>query len=141
MDEVEARNIARQRFNMALLTIFGLSGLLMAAIGVYGVMSYSVQQRTQEMGVRMALGAQASNLRNMIIGQGMILALLGVAVGLAGAFWLTRFLAGFLFGVKAWDPMAFLLTPLLLCAVALLAVWIPARRATRVDPMTALRLE
>ena len=126
---------------MALLTIFGLSGLLMAAIGVYGVMSYSVQQRTQEMGVRMALGAQASNLRNMIIGQGMILALLGVAVGLAGAFWLTRFLAGFLFGVKAWDPMAFLLTPLLLCAVALLAVWIPARRATRVDPMTALRLE
>jgi putative ABC transport system permease protein len=141
MDEVEARNIARQRFNMVLLTIFGLSGLLMAAIGVYGVMSYSVQQRTQEMGVRMALGAQASNLRNMVIGQGMLLALLGVAAGLGGAFWLTRFLAGFLFGVNAWDPMAFLLTPLLLCAVALLAVWFPARRATRVDPMTALRLE
>jgi putative ABC transport system permease protein len=141
MDQVEARSIARQRFNMVLLTIFGLSGLLMAAIGVYGVMSYSVQQRTQEMGVRMALGAQAWNLRNMVIGQGMMLALLGVAVGLGGAFWLTRFLAGFLFGVKAWDPMAFLLTPLLLCAVALLAVWVPARRATRVDPMTALRLE
>jgi len=141
MDEVEARSIARQRFNMVLLTIFGSSGLLMAAIGVYGVMSYSVQQRTQEMGIRMALGAQASHLRNLVIGQGMLLALLGVAVGLGGAFWLTRFLASFLFGVKAWDPMAFVLTPLLLCAVALLAVWIPARRATRVDPMTALRLE
>lgn len=141
MDEVEARNIARQQFNMVLLTIFGLSGLLMAAIGVYGVMSYSVQQRTQEMGIRMALGAQASNLRNLVIGQGMMLALLGVAVGLGGAFWLTRFLASFLFGVKVWDPMAFVLTPLLLCAVALLAVWIPARRATRVDPMSALRLE
>jgi ABC-type antimicrobial peptide transport system permease subunit len=141
MDEVEARSIARQRFNMVLLTIFGLSGLLMAAIGVYGVMSYSVQQRTQEMGVRMALGAQASHLRNLVIGQGMMLALLGVAAGLGGAFWLTRFLASFLFGVKAWDPTALIVTPLLLCAVALLAVWIPARRATRVDPMTALRLE
>lgn len=141
MDEVEARSIARQRFNMVLLTIFGLSGLLMAAIGVYGVMSFSVQQRTQEMGVRMALGAQAWHLRRMIIGQGMMLAVLGVAVGLGGAFWLTRFLASFLFGVKAWDPGAFLMTALLLCAVALMAVWIPAKRATRVDPMTALRLE
>lgn len=141
MEEVEARNIARQRFNMVLLTIFGLSGLLMAAIGVYGVMSYSVQQRTQEMGVRMALGAQTWHLRRMVIGQGMVLALLGVAAGVGGAFWLTRFLASFLFGVKAWDPVAFVATPLLLCCVALLAVWIPARRATRVDPMTALRLE
>jgi len=141
MDEVEARNIARQRFNMVLLTIFGFSGLLMAAIGVYGVMSYSVQQRTQEMGIRMALGAQAGNLRNLVMGQGMMLALLGVVAGLGGAFWLTRFLASFLFGVKAWDPTAFVLTPLLLCSVALLAVWIPAQRATRVDPMTALRLE
>ncbi len=141
MEEVEARNIARQRFNMVLLTIFGLSGLLMAAIGVYGVMSYSVQQRTQEMGVRMALGAQAANLRNMVIGQGMFLAMLGVVVGLGGAYGLTRFLASFLFEVKAMDPAAFILTPLLLCVVALLAVWIPAVRATRVDPMTALRLE
>jgi predicted permease len=141
MDEVEARNIARQRFNMVLLTIFALSGLLMAAIGVYGVMSYSVQQRNQEMGIRMALGAQASNLRNMVVGQGMMLAVVGVAVGLGGAFWLTRFLASFLFGVKAWDPVAFVVTPLLLCGVALLAVWMPARRATRVDPMSALRLE
>jgi putative ABC transport system permease protein len=141
MAEVEVRNTARQRFNMLLLTIFGAAGLLMAAIGVYGVMSYSVQQRTQELGVRMALGAQASNLRNMVIGQGMILALAGVVLGIGGAFWLTRFLASFLFGVKAWDPIAFVATPLLLSAVALIAVWIPAQRATRVDPMTALRLE
>jgi putative ABC transport system permease protein len=141
MDEVEARNIARQRFNMVLLTVFGVSGLLMAAIGVYGVMAYSVQQRTSEMGIRMALGAQAWNLRNMVIGQAMILTLLGVLVGLGGAFWLTRFLASFLFGVKAWDPAAFVLTPLLLLGVALLAVFVPAQRATQVDPVTALRLE
>jgi ABC-type antimicrobial peptide transport system permease subunit len=141
MDEIEARNTARQRFNMLLLTVFGSAGLLMAAIGVYGVMSYSVQQRSQELGVRMALGAQASNLRNMVIGQGMVLTLIGVVIGIGGAFWLTRFLASFLFAVKAWDPVAFIVTPLLLGAVALLAVWIPAQRATRVDPMTALRLE
>ena len=141
MAEVEVRNTARQRFNMLLLNIFGAAGLLMAAIGVYGVMSYSVQQRTHELGVRMALGAQASNLRNMVIGQGMILAGLGVVLGIGGAFWLTRFLASFLFGVKAWDPIAFIVTPPLLSAVALFAVWIPAKRATRVDPMTALRLE
>jgi ABC-type antimicrobial peptide transport system permease subunit len=100
-----------------------------------------VQQRTQELGVRMALGAQASNLRNMVIGQGMLLAGVGVVAGTAGAFWLTRFLSGFLFDVKAWDPMAFVATGVLLLAVALVAVWVPARRATRVDPMTALRLE
>ena len=141
MAEVEVRNTARQRFNMLLLTLFGAAGLLMAAIGVYGVMSYSVQQRTQELGVRMALGAQASHLRNLVIGQGMILAAAGILLGIGGAFWLTRFLASFLFAVKAWDPVAFILTPLLLGAVALLAVWIPAQRATRVDPMTALRLE
>jgi predicted permease len=141
MAEVEVRNTARQRFNMLLLIIFGAAGLLMAAIGVYGVMSYSVQQRTQELGIRMALGAQASNLRNLVIGQGMILAGAGVVLGIGGALWLSRFLASFLFGVKAWDPVAFLVTPLVLSGVALFAVWIPARRATRVDPMTALRLE
>ena len=141
MDELEARNIARQRFNMLLLTVFGFSGLLMAAIGVYGVMSYSVQQRTQELGVRMALGAQASNLRNMVIRQGMTLTLVGLIIGIGGAFWLTRFLASFLFGVKTIDPVAFVVTPVLLSFVALLSVWIPAKRATRVDPMAALRSE
>ena len=141
MVEVRARGTARERFNMLLLVIFGAAGLLMAAIGVYGVMSYSVQQRTRELGIRMALGAQASNLRNTVIGQGMILAGLGVVLGLGGAFWLSRFLVSFLFSVKAWDPVAFTMTPLLLSAVSLCAVWIPARRATRVDPMTALRLD
>lgn len=141
MDEIEAHNTARQRFNMLLLTVFGSAGLLMAAIGVYGVMSYSVQQRTQELGVRMALGAQASHLRNMVIRQGMMLTIIGVAIGTGGALWLTRFLASFLFGVKTLDLIAFIATPLLLSAVALLSIWIPARRATRVDPMTALRLE
>jgi putative ABC transport system permease protein len=126
---------------MLLLIIFGAAGLLMAAVGVYGVMSYSVQQRAKELGVRMALGAQASDLRNMVIAQGMILAGFGVLLGMGGAFWLTRFQASFLFGVKVWDPIAFIFTPLLLSAVALLSVWIPAKRATRVDPMTALRLE
>ena len=120
MDEIEARNTARQRFNMLLLTVFGSAGLLMAAIGVYGVMSYSVQQRTQELGVRMALGAQASNLRNMVIRQGMTLTLIGVVIGIGGAFWLTRFLASFLFGVKPWIRSLSSATPLLLSAVALL---------------------
>jgi putative ABC transport system permease protein len=141
MDEVVVLTTSRQRFNMLLLTVFGASALFMAAIGVYGLMAYSVQQRTQEMGIRMALGAQAANIRNMVIRQGMVLALIGVVLGIGGAFWLTRFIASFLFGVKAWDPAAFIATPLLLVAVALIAVWVPAQRATRVDPMTALRLE
>jgi len=141
MGDVEARNTARERFNMLLVTIFGAAGLLLAAIGVYGVMSYTVQQRIQELGVRMALGAQASDVRNMVVSQGMILAVFGVVLGIGGAFGLTRFLTSFLFGVDARDPIAFIVTPLLLSAVALFAVWIPARRATRVDPMTALRLE
>ena len=141
MEELEATNIAQQRLNMLLLSVFGFAGLLMAAIGVYGVMSYSVQQRTQELGVRMALGAQASNLRNMVIRQGMTLTLIGLLIGGAGAFWLTRFLAGFLFGVKPLDPMSFIATPLVLATAALMAVWIPALRATRVNPMAALRVE
>jgi predicted permease len=141
MDEVEIRNIARQRFNMLLLAVFGLAGLLMAAIGIYGVMSYSVQQRTQELGVRMALGAQISDLRNMVIRQGMLLSTIGVVIGIGGAVWLTRFLASFLFGVKPLDPIVFVATPLLLSFIALVSVWVPAIRATRVDPMSALRVE
>ena len=113
----------------------------MAAIGVYGVMSYSVQQRTQELGVRMALGAQASNLRNMVMRQGMRLTLIGVLIGGGGAFWLTHLLAGFLFGVKPLDPVSFIATPLVLSVVSLFSIWMPAIRATRVDPMAALRIE
>ena len=141
MDEIVVLTTSRERFNMLLLTTFGASALLMAAIGIYGLMAYSVQQRTQELGVRMALGAQASNIRNMVIRQGMVLAGIGLVLGIGGAFWLTRFLTGFLFGVKKWDPLAFIVTPIFLCAVALLAVWVPARRATRVDPISALRFE
>jgi putative ABC transport system permease protein len=141
MEEIEIRNIARQRFNMLLLTVFGSAALLMAAIGIYGVLSYSVQQRTQELGLRMALGAQASNLRNMVMRQGMVLALIGVVLGSGGALWLTHFLKSFLFGVKTLDPVTFFATPLLLIAIALISVWGPAFRATRVDPMAALRIE
>jgi len=141
MDEIVVLTTSRERFNMLLLSVFGASALLMAAIGIYGLMAYSVQQRTQELGVRMALGAQAANIRNMVVRQGMVLAGIGLVIGVGGAFWLTRFLTGFLFGVKKWDPTAFILTPVLLCAVALIAVWVPARRATRVDPMSALRFE
>jgi predicted permease len=141
MDEIEIRNIARQRFMMLLLSVFGAAGLLIAAIGIYGVMSYSVQQRTQELGVRMALGAQRSTLRNMVIRQGMLLTVIGVAIGIGGAVWLTHFLASFLFEVKPLDPIVFVTTPLLLSLVALVSVWVPAIRATRVDPMRALRVE
>src|ERR1700757_172818 len=141
MDEIVVLTTSRERFNMLLLTSFGASALLMAAIGVYGLMAYSVQQRTPGPGGRMGMGAQASNIRNMVIRQGMVLAGIGLVIGIGGAFWLTKFLTGFLFGVKKWDPLAFILTPIFLCAVALVAVWVPARKATRVDPISALRFE
>ena len=104
-------------------------------------MPYSVQQPTQELGVRMALGPQASNLRNLVMRQGMTLTLIRVLVGTGGAFWLTHLLAGFLFGVKPLDPVSFIATPLVLSVVALFSIWMPAIRATRVDPMAALRIE
>ncbi|HUA96745.1 MAG TPA: FtsX-like permease family protein, partial [Terracidiphilus sp.] len=114
---------------------------LLAAIGIYGLMAYSVAQRTQEMGIRMALGADRSALRRLIVWQGAKLAAAGVALGLAAAFALARLIAGFLFGVKPWDAAAFLSAPLILVAVALAAVWLPAWRASRLDPMRALRTE
>jgi ABC-type antimicrobial peptide transport system permease subunit len=141
MDEVVVQSTASADFNMSLLTIFGCSALLLAAIGIYGVLAYSVRQRTQELGIRMALGAEASQVRNMIVFQGMRLALVGVAIGVVAAFGLTRFIASFLFGVNAWDPLVFTTVPVLLSAVALLAVWLPALRATRIDPVQALRCE
>lgn len=141
MDEIVVTTTSRQRFNMLLLTIFGASALLVAAIGIYGLMAYSVQQRTQELGIRMALGAQTSAIRNMVVRQGMLLAGVGIVIGIAGALWLTHFLATLLFDVKALDPIAFIITLLLLAAVAFLAVWFPARRATKVSPMAALRFE
>ena len=141
MTEVVAVSIARQNFNMLLLTIFGLSALILAAIGIYGLMAYSVQQRTHEIGIRIALGADRGRIRNFIVWQGMRLTIVGVAIGLAAAFGLTRFLASFLFGVKAWDPMTFATVPLILGAVSLIAVWLPAARASRLDPQQALRTE
>jgi putative ABC transport system permease protein len=141
MDEISVRSTARADFNMLLMSIFGGAALLLAAIGIYGLMSYSVRQRTQEIGIRLALGAQSGALRNMVVGQGMRLAVTGIAIGIAAAAGLTRFLAGFLFGVKAWDPVVFILVPVLLCAVALLAVWVPALRASRIDPIEALRCD
>jgi ABC-type antimicrobial peptide transport system permease subunit len=141
MEEVVSGSTARERFNMTLLSIFGCAALLLAAIGIYGLMAYSVQQRTQELGIRMALGAAPGRLRNAIVIEGMRLALAGAIAGEAAAFGLTRFLANFLFGVKAWDPLIFAAVPVLLSAVALLAVWIPALRATRIDPVAALRSE
>jgi ABC-type antimicrobial peptide transport system permease subunit len=126
---------------MLLLTMFGVVALVLAAIGIYGLMAYSVEQRTQEMGIRMALGADRGTIRKLVVWHGMRLALIGVALGIAAAFGLTRFLASFLYGVKSVDPMAFIAVPLILTAVALLAVWLPATRASKVDPMQALRME
>jgi predicted permease len=141
MDEVVGGSTARENFNMLLLSIFGAVALVLAAIGIYGLMAYSVAQRTQEMGIRLALGADRSDLRNLVVFQGMRLALVGVVVGVVAAFGLTRLIASFLFGVKSWDPVVFISAPLVLSAVALFAVWLPATRASKVDPMQALRAE
>ncbi|HZZ40984.1 MAG TPA: ABC transporter permease [Acidobacteriaceae bacterium] len=141
MTEVVAQSMARQDFNMLLLIIFGASALVLAAIGIYGLMAYSVQQRTQEMGIRMALGADRVRIRNLVVWHGMRLALIGVVLGIGAAFGLTRFIASFLYGVKTWDPLVFVTTPVILSVVALLAVWLPATRASRLDPQQALRVE
>src|SRR5262245_23324234 len=141
MDEVITRSTSRDRFFMWLMTIFGSAALLLAAIGVYGLMAYSVAQRTQEIGIRLALGAEASQVKNMVVFQGLRLALPGVSIGLGAAFGLTKFLQSFLFGVTPRDPLVFVVVPMLLTLVAILAVWLPARRASRVSPLLALRYE
>ena len=141
MDQVVTRSTSRERFNMWLMTVFGVSALLLAAIGIYGLMAYSVEQRTQEIGIRLALGANASQVKGMVVAQGMRLTVVGIVVGMASALALTRFIASVLFGVEARDPLVFAAAPAILIAVAFLAAWIPARRASRVDPMEALRYE
>ena len=141
MDDVIARSISRQRFNMLLMSVFGGAALLLAAIGIYGLMAYSVQQRTQEIGIRIALGAESQDVRRMVLFQGMRLAIVGVLAGIGAAFGLTRLLTTFLFGVQPRDPLVFTSIPFLLTLVALLAVWMPSIRATRVDPVVALRYE
>ncbi|MGH9352768.1 MAG: FtsX-like permease family protein, partial [Terriglobia bacterium] len=141
MDQVLAQSTARTDFNMVLFTIFAAIALLLAAIGIYGLISYSVQQRTQEIGIRMALGASPGNVRNMVVRQGMTLAIIGVAAGVGIGLAVTRLLASMLYGVKARDPLVFVAVAVLLSLVALLATYLPARRASRVDPVVALRYE
>ncbi|HKV78874.1 MAG TPA: ABC transporter permease [Candidatus Sulfotelmatobacter sp.] len=141
MDEVMGHSTARQSFQMLLLMIFGSVALLLAAIGVYAIMAYSVEQRAQEMGIRMALGATRNAIRRLVVWEGISLAFAGVVAGMGASFGVTRLLSNFLFGVKPWDPTVFVLAPIILTAIALLAVWLPAARASKVDPMQALRAE
>ena len=141
MDEIVVRSTARNDFNMLLLSIFGGLALVLAAIGIYGLMAFTVEQRTQEIGIRMALGAGAAALRGMIVRQGMLLAVIGIALGLAAAYGLTRLLTAFLFGVKPVDSLVFAAVPVVLALVSLAAIWVPASRATRIDPALALRRE
>jgi putative ABC transport system permease protein len=141
MDEIRAESVAPERLNLMLLSIFAGIALVLAIVGIYGVMSYSVTQRTHEIGIRMAIGAQPRDVFRMILGQGMMLALIGVAIGLVGAFALTRWMTTMLFGIEPTDPTTFASIAILLTAVALVACYIPGRRATKVDPLVSLRYE
>jgi putative ABC transport system permease protein len=139
MDEVVSRSTSRERFHMLLMSVFGGVSLFLAAIGIYGLMAYSVEQRTQEIGIRMALGAEGRDVQRMVMRQGITFAAIGIVLGIGAAFALAKQLASFLFGVTAWDPLVFVTIPLVLAATAGIAVWWPAQRATRIDPATALR--
>jgi putative ABC transport system permease protein len=141
MDQFLSASTAPRRFNVLLLMLFACVALLLAVTGVYAVMSYSVIQRSQEIGIRIALGAQAGDVLKLVLGQGFKLVLIGTVVGLVGGFISTRFLSSLLFGVSNIDPVVFALTPLILLLVALSACYIPARKATKVDPIIALRAE
>jgi putative ABC transport system permease protein len=136
-----ARALARPRFNAMLLSIFAGTALLLTAIGIYGVLAYSVSQRTNEIGIRMALGAGQSNIFRLIVGQAMTLVAVSIVLGLIGAFGATRLINSLLYGVSAWDPMTFVVIVVLIATVAFLAAWLPARRAAQVDPVVALRTE
>jgi putative ABC transport system permease protein len=141
MEEVVTRSVAERRLTMLLLTVFACASLILAAVGIYGVIAYNVTQRTQEIGIRMALGAQRSAVLRMVIGHAMRLAVLGVLSGTVMAFALTRLMTGLLFGVTPGDPLTFSTVAGVLCAVALVASYVPGRRATLVDPVIALRAD
>jgi putative ABC transport system permease protein len=141
MDESVSASLSSQRFTMLLLAAFAGTALLLAAAGIYGVMAYLVTRRTREIGVRMALGAVAGDVLRLVIGQGMWTTIVGIAIGIGGSFALTRTMQSLLFGVSATDPLTLVGVVVLLAAVSFLACWIPARRATKVDPLVALRYE
>jgi putative ABC transport system permease protein len=141
MEQIVAESLAQRRFALTLFGIFAAVALALAAVGLYGVLSYSVTQRTHEIGLRMALGAQGGDVVRMVLRQGMLLALMGVALGIAGAFLLLRLMERLLYGVTPRDPLTFAAIAGLLTLIALLACFIPARRATKVDPLIALRCE
>jgi putative ABC transport system permease protein len=141
MEERRADSLLRTRFNTLLLTIFAAVALTLAVIGIYGVMSYSVSERTREIGIRVALGAQRRDLLGLIVKRGMALVLGGALIGLGGAIAVTRLMTGLLYEVSATDPLTFSAVAGVLAAAALLACYLPARRATKVDPMIALRVE
>jgi putative ABC transport system permease protein len=141
MGQYLAESVERRRFIMLLLAVFAGVGLLLAVVGLYGVMSYAVSQRTHEIGIRVALGAQSSDVIKLIVGQGMLLTLIGIVIGLAAAYGLGGMMSSLLFGVGATDPWTFAGVAALLVWIALLACYLPARRATRVDPLVALRYE
>jgi putative ABC transport system permease protein len=141
MEQVLAGVISRPRFNALLLAVFAVVAVVLSAVGIYGVISYTVTQHTREIGIRMALGAQAGDVLKLVVGQGMVLTLIGIAAGVAGALLLTRLMKGLLFSVTATDPLTFAGVSVLLSVIALLACYLPARRATKVDPIVALRYE
>jgi putative ABC transport system permease protein len=141
MENIVSAAVARQRFSMLLFGIFAALALVLAAVGIYGVMSYAVTQRTREIGIRIALGAKRTDVLKLAMGHGLRLVMIGVVIGLGAAFVLTRVMASLLFGVSATDPATFVAISLVLLSVAMLASYIPSIRAMKVDPMVALRYQ